>query len=147
MPPAACCVRGQGGNGALCGQGEVALHRWRKSGCFDPFLSFFLFKTNTRQGSVLRNKMQAEEMPNQGLYNPDLVREVQEASRAWLRGCCQHGAAEERAPLVLLAAQRVRGRTGPCFFLTRFVIFQPVLPGSLVLWFLLHSPRQKDEAL
>lgn len=28
--------------------------------------------------------MQAEEMPNRGLYNPDLVREVQEASRAWL---------------------------------------------------------------
>lgn len=28
--------------------------------------------------------MQAEEMPNRGLYNPDLVREVQEVSRAWL---------------------------------------------------------------
>lgn len=135
LPTAACCVHGQGGNGALCGQGEVALH-WHKSGCFDPFLSFFLFKTNTRQGSVLRTKMQAEEMPNRGPYNPARVHEVQEVSRAWpedAASAAAAGAAEDRAPLVLLAAQQVRGQTGPCFFLAHFVIFQPVLPGSLVL--------------
>lgn len=46
--------------------GICCLHQY-ESEWFDPFLSLFRFKTsNMRQGSILQNKIQAEEMANRG---------------------------------------------------------------------------------